>query len=386
MRWFRNLLLGLIFVIAVAIIVGGYLFYDVTRGPLPQHSGTISVDGLNASVEIVRDDVGIPHIYASNTYDLFFAQGYTQAQDRWWQMEFSRHTGNGSLSKLIGENDEIRGVDVFIRTAGWRQAAEADLPELSDNARAVLEAFSDGVNAYITDKNPSDLAIEYSILGLTGVNFDIEPWTPIDSLVWGKVMAWDLGANRSRELTISRMLEDENISDEMVADFFPSFPFGEMPTILESDEIPLVADGASQAAQDTQPSRYTVGDVRFAGGVAHDVNIAFGYGLSLGSNNWVVSGDLTESGMPLMANDMHLSVGIPAIWYEVGLHCQPVGDDCPYDVRGFTFPAVPAVVAGHNSNIGWAFTNVGVDTQDLYMIRVNPETRYSTSGMASGVI
>ncbi len=368
MRFLRLILLIIGGLLVVALVGGWFVYRDITRGPLPTHSGTLTVPGLADTVEIIRDERGVPHIYATNAADLFFAQGYVQAQDRWWQMEFSRHTGSGTLSQLIGDNDEIKGIDVFIRTAGWRQSAVRDFEAMPTADRVLVEAFADGVNAYIADKPPTDLAMEYSVLGLTGINFDIKPWTPVDSLVWGKVMAWDLAGDRSRELLIASLLEDERVSDDMLSDLYPGFPYGQMPTILQAEDIPFLTE---TTADHPDPTRTTVGAVTLAGSVPYDLNVAFGHGLSVGSNNWVVSGDRTASGLPLLANDMHLSVGIPAIWYEIGLHCQPVTETCPYNVRGFALPATPAVIAGHNDRIGWALTNVGPDTQDMYLLRVD---------------
>ncbi len=388
MRYLRYTLIVIGVLLLIAVLGGTYVYRDLTRGPLPQIEGTLSVVGLREPVDVLRDENGIPHIYATNTHDLFFAQGYVQAQDRWWQMEFSRHTGSGSLSELVGYNEDILGIDVFVRTAGWRQSAERDFEELSPDATDIVNAFSDGVNAYIGGKAPTDLALEYGILGLTGVNFEVAPWTPIDSLVWGKVMAWDLASNRSRELAISALLDDENVSTEMIDVIYQTFPFDDMPTVLRGEEIPLLAEGETAASATSVPARYSAGEVRLAGGVPADLDIAFGHGLSLGSNNWVVNGDLTESGAPLMANDMHLSIGIPAIWYEVGLHCRPRNADCPYDVRGLALPATPSIISGHNHRIGWALTNVGPDTQDMYMMRIddNNPTAYAWNDSTREII
>ncbi|MEO0563736.1 MAG: penicillin acylase family protein, partial [Chloroflexota bacterium] len=357
----------------IAAIGGIYVYRDWTHGPLPQHEGSVTLSGLSAPVEVIRDSAGIPHIYAQTPQDLFFAQGYVQAQDRWWQMEFSRHTGSGTLSELIGQNEEILGIDVFIRTAGWRRAAERDYDAMSDDSREIMDAFAAGINAYIEGKSPGDLALEYSILGLTGIEFDVTPWTAVDSIVWGKVMAWDLAGNRSRELNIAELLEDERITEEMIATLYPSFPYGKKPTILSTEDLSSFEETASISSTDIVSAYVGIGEIELAGSMSIGFNVAFGHGLSVGSNNWVVSGEFTETGAPLMANDMHLSVGIPAIWYEVGLHCAPVTDACPYDVRGFALPAVPAIISGHNARIGWALTNVGPDTQDNYLIRINPQ-------------
>ncbi len=378
MRILRVVLLVL-FIILVLIGAVGFLIYnDWTRGPLPQHTGEVTVRppasaqaaagaGLQDSVEIIRDDWGIPHIYASRTYDLFFAQGYAQAQDRWWQMEFSRHIGSGSIQELTGKNEAVMGQDVFIRTVGWRRAAEQDLEAYDADSLAVLQAFADGVNAYILSRPPDDLALEYSLLGVTGVRIPITPWTPVDSLVWAKAMAWNLSGNRSSELVRSALYE--RLGQEMTDQFLPAYPFGEKPTILLPDDLPL--------SSTSLPAGYDTAGIigvstRLAGNVTASSPL-FASQTGLGSNNWVVSGQLTASGQPLLANDPHLGIQMPSIWYEIGLHCQPVSEACPFNVRGFAFPATPGVIIGHNDSIAWGVTNVGPDTQDLYQIKVNPD-------------
>lgn len=144
-----------VLILPVAFVYGW--FYNMTRSPLPQHSGEIKVAGLEDTVEILRDKWGVPHIYAKNMYDLFFAQGYTQAQDRWWQMEFWRHIGNGRIGELVGKKDALLGTDIFIRTLGWRRIAEKEIQTCDKESLARLQAFADGVNAYIMSREPYKL-------------------------------------------------------------------------------------------------------------------------------------------------------------------------------------------------------------------------------------
>jgi penicillin amidase len=383
MKILRYVLLLLLVVIVLAAAGGFLLYNDWSRGPLPQHSGeivltsqsvdagaqSVNIPGLKDTVEILRDEWGVPHIYASNTYDLFFAQGYTQAQDRWWQMEFFRHTGNGTLQELTGKTSSLMGTDVFIRTVGWRRAAEKDLAGYTPEVIGYLQAFADGVNAYILNRAPGDLAFEYNILGtFQGVKFEIQPWTPADSLVWGKVMAWDLSGNRAEELDRADLYEA--IGKEMTDQWIREWPFGEKPTIIQPEDLP---PSEASASLPTANLNTEYANSRFAGNVAPDTAFAFGSGEEIGSNNWVVSGELTESGKPLLANDPHLGIQMPSIWYEIGLHCQPVSEDCPFDVTGFALSPTPAVIIGHNARIAWGFTNVGPDIQDLYKLELNLE-------------
>src|SRR5215468_10525518 len=157
MKILRTILLGLVIILGLVLLGGLFAYSQITHGPLPQVDGTLNVPGLEDTVEILRDGWGTPQIYASNPHDLFFAQGYTQAQDRWWQMEFFRHVGSGTLEELVGKQSSVIGRDIFIRTVGWRRAAERDWDNLSDDAKAILQAFADGVNAYISNRSPQNL-------------------------------------------------------------------------------------------------------------------------------------------------------------------------------------------------------------------------------------
>lgn len=374
MKVLRYILLGLLVAVLILVVVGAVVITNVTRSPLPQQEGTLTVDGLSAPVEILRDAYGVPHIYATTSYDLFFAQGYTHAQDRWWQMAFARAIGSGRLQEITG-SEGLLSNDLFIRTIGWRRTAQREYDEIYDEeTKSYLNAFADGVNAYIGNRANGSLAFEYSLLGVTGVNITVEPWTPVDSIVWGKVMAWDL----------SGQLEDfeyqswaDVFTPEQVEDLNPSYPFDVMPTIVTADDLPIGEKAPIPAGEASDNTSNTVSlsreAYRLAGNVSPDIRFAFGEGDGIGSNNWVVAGSRTDTGLPLLANDPHLGIQMPSIWYEVGLHCQPVSADCPFDVRGFAFAPAPGVVIGHNDRIAWGFTNVGPDVMDLYSIKVNPD-------------
>jgi len=376
MKVLRYILLGVLVVIVLLVIIGGVAFLKITRGPLPQHSGTLTVKGLTAPVEVLRDSYGVPHIYATNSSDLFFAQGYTHAQDRWWQMEFARHIGAGRIQELTGGNESALSSDLFIRTIGWYRIAQYEYENSYDaETKTYLEAFANGVNAYIGNRAPGDLAFEYSLLGVTGVNIKVEPWTPVDSIVWGKVMMWDL-SDQMEDFEYQQWTDA--LTPEQYAELIPPYPFEDMPTIVTADDLPIgdrapldiITSSLHPLASSVvlSPAAY-----QLAGNIAPGTRFAFGEGEGIGSNNWVVSGDLTTTGKPLLANDPHLSLQMPSIWYEVGLHCQPVSVDCPFDVRGYAFVPTPGVVIGHNARIAWGFTNVAPDVMDLYSIKVNPD-------------
>lgn len=367
-----TILLAMGLILTLAII--GLIWFNATR-MLPQHSGIAYVSGLDDTVEILRDELGIPHIYASTASDLFFAQGYVHAQDRWWQMEFQRHTGLGRIQELTGINQAALGSDMFIRTWGWNRAAQSDLAFIADDTRTVLDAYSAGVNAYLQGQHGSDLALEYTLLGLTGVRPEIEPWQPLDTLAWAKVMAWNLSGNANHEYWRSELLN--SLSETQVNDLFPEYPYSERPTILTRDDLPLTQTSlpAADNPQEDAPALIMNIPSTLAGGELAQAMLPV-QGMDIGSNNWVISGRNTASGFPILANDPHLGIQQPSIWYEVGLHCRPVTDECPYDVVGFSFAGTPAIVVGHNQRIAWGVTNNGPDVQDLYVIRVNPENPY----------
>jgi penicillin amidase len=341
----RVLLAAVVIVLVVALLAAGFGFVT-TRRAWPKTNGRVRVEGLEAEVTIQRDSWGVPHIYASNRHDLFFAQGYVHAQDRFWQMEFWRRIGQGRLSEILGES--ALGNDRFIRTVGWHRTAAQELELLDEETRSVLASYAEGVSAYIS-ANRGRLGLEFTILGLTGVKFDPEPWTPRDTITWAKVMAYDLGGNMGAELlraNIAARLGKDAV-DELVPPYRDDYPVI-VPHPLSSETL----DAVSEAAYGGQ---------------------VLGSGPDIGSNNWVVSGDRTMTGMPLLANDPHLGIQMPSIWYEIGLHCEPVGPDCPINVVGASFASTPGVVIGHNDHIAWGVTNLAPDVQDLFIERVNPE-------------
>jgi penicillin amidase len=386
LRRIRNVLLVfvLIIILIAGSIVGGVTYAE--RHPLPQTDGTLALSGLQGKVQVYRDASGIPHIYATTVHDLFFAQGYVQAQDRWWQMEFNRHTAQGRISELVGKDDTALQSDIFIRTAGWNRAAQADLGKLEPESAAALDGFSSGVNAYLGGKSGPDLAVEYSLLGLNGVNINIEPWQPLDSVSWSIVMSWSLGENLDIELELAQLYQKFGSKDSYLIDqnYIPPYPYDQHQSIILPDELPIKADTTTVRAVPFVAPGTDLSNVQtaLAGSLPHDFGSILGMNTGAVSNNWVISGKKTESGKPLLANDPHLGVSMPSIWYEMGLHCVAITPECPYDVVGYTFPGVPGVIIGHNQRIAWGVTNAGPDTQDLYIIKVDPQkdTSYEVDG------
>jgi len=374
-------------VVIVAILAGtfgtyylkSYIPNTVAPKSFPQIEGELKVAGLDNPVDIYRDGMGVPHIYATTMHDLFFAQGYVHAQDRFWQMDFSRHVGSGRVAEMFGEG-QLK-TDMFLRTLGWRQTAEQEYAMLGSESKAILDNYSAGVNAYIQSREPVELSLEYLILtGVLNPDYTIEPWTPVHSLTWGKAMAWDLGGNMDNE--IERAILLKSLTLEQIDELFPPYP-EDHPVI-----VPEIGEGSvfNQSAEaNEQPAASILKSLKFqsiSDKLALMDNVLGPTGSGIGSNSWTVSGKLTTTGMPLLANDMHLGIQMPSIWYQNALHCQPKSDACPFEVTGFTFPGVPGVVAGHNDRIAWAFTNLGPDVQDLFIEKVNPDNpnQYEVDG------
>ena len=374
-----------ILLISLALVAVMVLGAIATQRGWPQTSGNIALAGLNHQTKVVRDGNGILQITADDTHDLFMAQGYAHAQERMWQMEISRRIGAGRLSELFGPSALRR--DKYIRTLGWRVAAERDLEAMSEDTRAILEAYSEGVNAWIDEHN-GRLSTPFVVAGLLsgtgGVGgITLEHWTPLDTATWQKVQAWSLGGNVDTE--IFRLRADARLGSQAKTDeLFPAYG-ATMPVITPTG---LAGSGGAGAASRTSaaPAQAGVGTGAIALADANDAALADladigstitalagldrGDGLGshgVGSNNWVVSGARTRSGKPILANDPHLGFGMPSVWIMNGLHCREVTEACPWDVAGVTFPGAPGVVLGHNAKIAWGATNVGPDTEDLFV-------------------
>lgn len=361
----------------VGLGFGGYIAFGVVRSrSYPTTMGVIDLEGLDGRVEVIRDSRGVAHIYASSMHDLFLAQGFVHGQERFWQMEVWRRTGSGQLAELFGE--DLVPTDTFLRTLGWRQRAEVQDRRLTGRPRRALDAYVDGVNAYLEGRSPGELSLEYSLLGLQGPVPPPEPWVPAHSLTWGMAMAWDLRGNM--DLEIARALLLGRLPRSQVARLFPRYPFDRHPTIVD---WPTDAEEAPrQAALLGRPEVRSA--LRRAAANAARLD-ALGRGTAeadLGSNSWVVAGSRTTTGEPILANDPHLASQIPSIWYQIGLHCAPVTEACPMDAVGFSFAGVPGVIIGHNAHIAWGFTNLYPDVMDLYIERLHPSDpdRYEVDG------
>jgi len=369
----RLLTISAILFLVVLILAGGTAL--LIRRSFPQTSGEVNLPGLNAPVEVLRDASGIPHIYAQDEHDLFMAQGYVHAQDRFWQMDFWRHIGAGRLAEMFGESQVE--TDAFIRTMGWPRLAEEEWQSADEESRRFLQAYVDGVNAYLEGHRGSELSFEYVILGLTNSAYEPEPWLPVHSLTWVKAMAWDLGGNMESELRRAVLLPQ--LGPERLSDLYPSYPL-QSPVILPDFSLAWAAPAAPTASAEALAARRPL--QRVAARI-EALNRLTGGGLAgLGSNNWVISGSRTTTGAPILANDTHLGIRMPSIWYENGLHCVDEAPACDFNVVGFSFAGLPGAVIGHNDRIAWGVTNNNPDVQDLYLERINPEdpAQYEVNG------
>jgi penicillin amidase len=356
--------LFLIGLVIAFLATTGLITLATVRG-LPQTSGTIQAKGLTAPVTVVRDAAGILQISANSPHDLLFGQGYAHAQERMWQMEISRRIGAGRLSELFGKSQI--STDTYIRTLGWRIAAKRDLDAMSPATRGLLQAYADGVNAWI-DQHDGSLSLPFVVSGLLsgsgGIGgIHLEPWTPLDTATWQKVQALSLGGNMDSE--IFRLIADARLGDpaktnSLFPGYDPKAPVITPTALLTAEQQAGLESLAATGSQVTSMAGFDSAEGMVG---SHGV----------GSNDWVVAGSMTASGTPMLANDPHLCFGMPSVWIMNGLHCRVVSSACPWDVAGVSFPGAPPVILGHNANIAWGATNVGPDTQDLFVETPDPK-------------
>ncbi|MCI0710407.1 MAG: penicillin acylase family protein [Chloroflexi bacterium] len=334
----RDVLIVVCLVIFLILGLLGYASYSAYYGPVPETSGAMAISGLQDNVTVYRDEWGIPQIYANSVEDLFFAQGYTHAQDRWWQMEVTRRMGRGELSQITGENDEIQRFDLIVITLGWQEQAERQWQRIDPATRRIVNAYTAGINAYISERGSEELAMEYSLLALSGEvgnlfallgqDVTVQEWGAVDSLLWGQIFNWQLSGNIWQEIS-------------------------QIP-----DGHPLLSD------------------------LSIDLFKLVGLETNLQGTGIVVHGSETTTGKSILVNDLQGSPAIPSQWFEMGLHCRELSLECSFDVSGFSVPGMPGILVGHNDRIAWGISSLNADTQDLYRLRLNPNnpTQYQWEG------
>lgn len=329
---------------ASAGLVG--LYRLALRQPQAPLDGVTTLPGIKMDVEVVRDHAGVPHVYAANRQDLYYAFGYVHAQDRLWHMEFNRRAALGRLCEIFGEPTLI--FDRFTRRLGLAHVATAELVAMDREERGVLEAYAAGVNGFL-EAHRHRLPLEFRIL-----RFRPRPWEPLDSLAIGKMLSWLLSANWDSEWFRARLVE--RLGAEAAAALEPGYPAGHPLTVAPGVTYTGLADSL---LEDFQAAQRDLG--LFSGAM---------------SNSWAVRPERSATGGAILASDPHLRPQMPSIWYEAHLCGGGL------DVIGATMPGIPAVLIGHNQHIAWGITASMVDTQDLFVERLDPNdpSRYETPG------
>lgn len=355
----KRIILALL-IIMLAIVLTAVAHFTSTN----KQFGVMQVQGLQGTVSIYRDHYGIPHINAQNTdADAYFALGYVHAQDRLWQMIYQKHVASGTLSEIFGSKTIKE--DEYLRTWGFYRAARTAWPALDARTKHLIAAYTAGVNAFLAKHSyPLQLKI---------LQYKPQRWTVIDSIAWQKMMAWDL--QTMWQSKIKNYLLMKNYDLYGINYFRPPYP-ANAPTILSEADLKkshlFAADIASQ-----HTLTHVMGDIQnlqstltFTQKIRHQLGFKDAPGK--GSNNWVVSGKLTRSGKPLLANDPHLAIQAPSVWYLAEIRGPH------FHVYGATVPGLPGVIVGHNDHIAWAVTNGDPNVQDLYILNKNTPVKTLT--------
>ncbi len=368
----RAVIVLLVFVLAL-FLLADFWFFRAAKASLPMVDGTLKLSGLSAPVIVTRDSLGVPNISAQSLHDLFFAQGFVTAQDRLWQMDMTRRYASGDLSAVLGP--EYIKTDEEQRILGLRQVAEKTVANMPADERDRLQAYADGVNAYIA-QHQKTLPLEFRLM-----TYFPYQWTVEDSMLVGLSMTeflnhYEYKKELQRETILARL------GPELTADLYVNSSWRDHAPGEEGQSIENEAPAGESPGQEEEESpgsnrpkkRSSLEQLQvprlLAPLVARDDN--FAADLRPGSNNWVVSGAHTVTGKPMLSNDMHLDLRMPNTWYEAHL---TAGD---YDVVGVTLPGVPYVIVGHNQRVAWGFTNLGPNVEDLYVEKFNDRGEYLT--------
>ena len=367
-RWSRWLLRSLLAIVLLALVGFGAFQVYVLQSLAPL-TGQAQLNGLSAGVEIQRDASDVTHIHAQNPVDAWRAIGYVHAQERGWQLAFNRQVMHGELSEWLGEPS--LETDKLMRTLGIIQAAQAQFDKLPLNTQKALEAYAQGVQAGYASAQWR--APEFLILGINPVK-DMKPWTAVDSVGWALMMALDLGGNWGHEF--ARWMALQTLSTDELWTLLPPYPGEPRGTKVDFAALYQNLDvyakpSSAKAAAWNQPHLMASSTL--------DIGVLEGKG----SNNWVVPGSNTQSGLPLLANDPHLGLSAPAVWYFAGLHAPagklPDGQTHgALNVVGATLPGLPFVVLGRTQKAAWGFTNTGPDVQDLFLEALEGKDSYRT--------
>jgi penicillin G amidase len=314
------------------IIIGGYIFYRMLNTSLPLYEGTLNAPGLQEQVEIYRDSLAVPYIFANNDEDAAFALGYLHAQERMFVMDVIRRAGAGRLSEIFGE--ETVPFDKMFKTIGLNRTVKMIKQKMNPETLRILEAYSKGVNLYIKQAK-NKYTFEFDMLG-----YQPEPWKPEHSLIVSRMMAWELNISWWTDLSFTELAQ--KLGSEKVGEILPDYPENS-PTIVP-DYLDKFATLNRSLIKTDRSFRKFMG-----------MN-----GTHIGSNNWVVNGSMSLSGKPIIANDPHLAFSAPGKWYAAVIKSPE------WDAAGVTLPGVPGIVIGKNEKISWVLTNIMNDDADFY--------------------
>lgn len=341
MKTMKKVLIGIVLVLAVVLIAATLFVRNISRKALPDYNLSMMIEGLRDEVQVFRDEQAVPHIYANNEYDLYFTTGYVMAQDRLWQMDFLRRVTMGRLAEIFGE--DMIGADQFLRALRMPEKSEMVIADSDPEILAALSAFADGVNRFI-EMNQKKLPPEFTILG-----YKPEPWQPIYSVNLIGYMAWDLSGAYNMEVILYKL--QQVLDEEKFNQLLPNMDYH--PTLVYPQLVNEPVEALFSLLENNNKLR------------------ELGVEIFSGSNNWAVSGQKSQSGHAMLANDMHLGFGSPGIWYQ--MHQVIEGK---LNVTGLVLPGQPLVVAGHNERIAWGLTNVGVDDADFFLETLDENGRY----------
>ncbi len=344
MKTVKRILLGVLGFFALVIIVGFIILQNIKTSALPDYNQDVKLSGLSQGVSVFRDGQAIPHIYAKTEADLYRAIGFTMAQDRLWQMDLLRRVTQGRLSEILGK-DQLE-TDLLMRALRIQEKSEQILAQSDPAIVEALQAYADGVNQYIS-QNP--LPPEFKVL-----RYQPEPWEPVHSINLIGYMSWDLSMGWGTEYFLHQLRTE--VSDEKIAELIPDLEHHKTAIYPEFGTIKVEASATLLAATKNLKE--------------------LGAEIFNGSNNWAVAGKKSKSGKPLLANDMHLGLFSPGIWYQ--MHQVVEGK---LNVTGVVVPGQPFVICGHNDSIAWGMTNVMVDDLDFYTEKLNKDsTKYWFDG------
>lgn len=345
----------LIFFLILILGFAGLAFYWTFYKPLPDYETSINLNGISEPVDIQWDEFGVPHIYAENEQDLYYALGYVHAQDRLWQMTLSQIAAEGRFAEFFGNEEELINLDKYQRTLGFWKMSEQLVDTLNQQERQVLGAYSNGVNAFI-DNNRNRLPVEFSLA-------EIEPiqWNPVRSLAVSRMMAWELNMSWWSEVTYEYLREK-----------LPANQFDQLQ-LQYPDNAPTSLDDSESVGYSSSLMPMLKQEMKKRERMEME-------GTHVGSNAWVVDGSKTESGYPMLAGDPHLGLDMPGKWYEVHLNLNG------RNVSGATLAGVPAVVIGQNDHMAWSFTSMMGDDTDFFLEQQDPEDRgrYVVDSLSNG--